>query len=141
MAAVRGTPAAGWLGIVGCNREEVTVAEIQEAEELEEDCREADEAALCSLGGDVFGPRVVTLDRVRQELAGDKVLRCVRTVVEGDLEWPQQLGELRRFWGSFSVVDGGLMYGDRVVVPVGLRIEVLATLHAGHQGTTIQSIA
>ncbi len=77
MAAARGTQAAGWLAIVGCNREEVMVAEIQEAEELEEDCRDAAEAALCSLGGDVFGLRVVTLDRVRQEMAGDEVLRCV----------------------------------------------------------------
>ena len=112
MAAVQGTSAAGWLAIVGCNREEVTTVEIREAQELEEDCREAAEAALYSLEGAVYGLRVVTLDRVKQELAGDEVLRGVKAVIEGDLEWPQQLGDLRRFRGSFSVVDGVLMYGD-----------------------------
>ena len=72
MAAARGTPAAGWPASVGCNREEVTVAEIKEAEELQEDCRDAAEAALCSLGGDVFGLRVVTLDRVRRPHGGGR---------------------------------------------------------------------
>ena len=37
---------------------------------------------------------------------------------------------------SLSVVNGILLYGDRVVIPKGLRQEVLGTLHSSHQGVS-----
>lgn len=34
------------------------------------------------------------------------------------------------------MADGVVLLGDRPIIPRSLRTEVLATLHAGHQGTT-----
>jgi hypothetical protein len=50
--------------------------------------------------------------------------------------WPEDVKEMYRYRDMLSSAAGVLMYGDRVVVPRALRGEVLATLHAGHQGVT-----
>ena len=47
--------------------------------------------------------------------------------------------ELRQFWRvreNLRVLDGVAMYGDRAIIPKGLRQEVLVVLHSAHQGVT-----
>ena len=60
--------------------------------------------------------------------------------------WPPNLtGDLRLFKrrsGSLSVIDGCLMFADRVVVPTKLRQTVLRQLHSGYPGINrMKSIA
>ena len=60
--------------------------------------------------------------------------------------WPPNLtGDLqqfKRYSGSLSVIDGCLMFADRVVVPTKLRQAVLRQLHSGHPGINqMKSIA
>lgn len=57
--------------------------------------------------------------------------------------WPDDASlvpkELRRHWSardSFSVEDGVLLKGSRIVIPPGMQHEILHKLHEGHQGTT-----
>ena len=40
------------------------------------------------------------------------------------------------FRNEFSVVDGVVFYGDRLVIPVALRVELLGALHQAHQKVT-----
>ena len=60
--------------------------------------------------------------------------------------WPPNLtGDLQQFKrrsGSLSIIDGCLMFADRVVVPTKLRQAVLRLLHSGHPGINrMKSIA
>ena len=90
---------------------------------------------LGSLKGEVLGVRLLTLQQVAQETALDDELAKVRGAVESGV-WSEVASDFVKVKESLSIVDGVLLYGDRVVVPKGLRQEVLGTLHAGHQGET-----
>ena len=51
-------------------------------------------------------------------------------------EVPEELRSYFQFREDLSIVDGVVMYGDRIVVPPTLRDQILETLHSAHQGTT-----
>ena len=51
-------------------------------------------------------------------------------------ELPGSLREYFQFRDSLHTVDGVILYKDRVLIPPSLRDEVLAALHAAHQGVT-----
>ena len=47
--------------------------------------------------------------------------------------------ELRQYWRvreDLRVLDVVAMYGDRTIIPQGLRKDVLVVLHSAHQGVT-----
>ena len=50
--------------------------------------------------------------------------------------FPTSVAQYNRYREALSVLDGVAMYGRRVIVPAGLRSEVLQCLHSGHQGTS-----
>ena len=76
------------------------------------------------------------MDEVRSGTDHDQELSGVRQVLVSGEPWPQELEQWRRAKASLSVVDGLVMYGDRIVIPGELRQQVLGTLHSGHQGVT-----
>ena len=67
------------------------------------------------------GVQVLTMGRLRNETDKDEELAKVRELVGSGAEWPQELDHWRRSRRSLGVVDGVVVYGDRVVVPRGLR--------------------
>ena len=60
----------------------------------------------------------------------------VSAVLNGEDVWPLEVRHLQQFGEGMSVMEGVVVYQGRSVVPLALRAEVLATLHAGHQGIT-----
>ena len=81
----------------------------------------------------------VTWDRVR--IATTSELHDLTDVIQSGFpyhkdELPPSLREFFRFQDDLSLIDGVILYKDRVVIPPSLRNEVIATLHAAHQGTT-----
>ncbi len=125
-----------WLAVAGWKKNDLTTEEQVGSDELLEDQLDGAEGALYALAGDVMGIRVLTLDEVRKETAKDnQMVEIMELLATGDPP-TQHLGDMRRHWASLSVMDGILLYGDRIFVPPALRKEVLATLHAGHQGVS-----
>ena len=49
---------------------------------------------------------------------------------------PDSLQELYAHRGMLSVTDGLLVFGNRIVIPVAMRPEILSRIHDGHQGIT-----
>ena len=81
------------------------------------------------------------LQQIRVASAGDPVVsRAIEFTVVG---WPRYVRdvpkEIRHLWSvraQLSVVDGLLVYRDRIVVPESLRTEILSKIHDGHWGIT-----
>lgn len=80
----------------------------------------------------------VRLDRLRQEQASDG--ECVILLKYCEQGWPVKpkvAVNLLKYWkhrGEFTVCDGLLLKGSRLVVPASLQGEVLGFIHEGHQG-------
>ncbi len=79
------------------------------------------------------------LDQIRESTARDDTLRLVmKFVMEG---WPRRESSVSSSLKSYydaraqlSVYQGLLVYRDRIVVPEGMRDEMLKKLHESHQG-------
>ncbi|XP_064462310.1 uncharacterized protein K02A2.6-like [Ornithodoros turicata] len=80
------------------------------------------------------------LERIRKASAQDKTLTLIAEYCT--TQWPPDAvlsPECRKFASvadELAVVDGLLLRGGRLVIPQAMRHEVLASLHAGHQGVT-----
>ena len=81
------------------------------------------------------------LDEIRSELKNDDTLKTVMQYVQN--EWPEEKrrvhGPIAKYWseqGDISLHSGLLLNGRRIIVPLGLRADVLKRLHDGHQGIT-----
>ena len=83
----------------------------------------------------------ITWDRVRLATNNnDTMLRLVE-IIEDDIpesreDFPQALRECYLFRDDLYTVDGVVMYGGRVSIPLSLREECLIALHAAHSGCT-----
>ena len=87
---------------------------------------------------------LVTRIDIKQETQQDPMIQKVCGFLQHS--WlPNLTGDLQQFKrrsGSLSVIDGCLMFADRVVVPTKLRQAVLRQLHSGHPGINqMKSIA
>ena len=83
------------------------------------------------------GLHAVSIQKVREETDKDGQLAILRDFIASDDgvgSIPDGLEMYNRYRDRLSVLEGCLMYGRRVVVPVSLRKDVLAGLHAAHQG-------
>ncbi|XP_071478837.1 uncharacterized protein [Diadema antillarum] len=83
----------------------------------------------------------VTWDRVRTATASDDNMQALLNAIEAGMpefrhELPTTIREYFPFRDALSAVDGIILYKDRIVIPPSLREEVLAHLHAAHQGVT-----
>ena len=78
------------------------------------------------------------LAEIRMKQDQDEV--CAKIKQYCDSEWPQSKfipGAVKPYLpvaSQLSVVDGLLMRGSRIVIPVSMRLEILDCLHSGHQG-------
>ena len=83
----------------------------------------------------------LTWERIASETATDPVTRQLMDAIYtgfGDAHRTANDG-LAAFWQyreSLHVLDGVILFSDRVVIPSSLRGEVLQTLHSAHQGVT-----
>ena len=106
---------------------------------------ETEPMIIAAARSDLNNVNVVSWDRVKIETGSDPTMYSLaNTIRYGFPESKEQLDEsLREFWQQredLYVIDGVVMYQDRVVIPPGLRQEVLAALHSAHQGTTAMSL-
>ena len=85
--------------------------------------------------------QAVTWHDVQEATTSDPIMMSLQnTIVDGfpssRCELPEELHSYFPFRDHLSIVDGVVMYGDRIVIPPSLRSNVLETLHSAHQGTT-----
>ena len=83
----------------------------------------------------------VTWEQVKLAVAKDReMLQLVDWIEGGCMGNKEDLSALvQEYWGIrdyLHVCTGVPMYGERTIVPRGLRQAVLATLHSAHQGVT-----
>ena len=83
----------------------------------------------------------VTCDNVREQTTSDPTMRQLHdTILMGFPEDSRSMPELTRIYPQYrsdlSIVEGVILYQDRIVIPPSLRDQVLETLHAAHQGVT-----
>jgi hypothetical protein len=119
---------------------------VQEADG--EDMADAEE--LTRFSGEVMQVAAVAIEREDKSCEeepgtrADRVLREMREVAEKDESYKELIAAVQEgkklpagFKGNdgrFSVDDGLVLLGQRLVVPQALRKEVLKRLHASHQG-------
>ena len=85
--------------------------------------------------------RAVTWEVVKEETAADGDMQSlVQIISEGfHCRLDDLAPAIAKFWQyreALYLVDGVVMYGDRAVIPVRLRKEILTNLHGAHQGTS-----
>ena len=81
--------------------------------------------------------KVVSWQVVRQHGMSDPVyLRLLEAVGSDHGSWDGELEQYRRYRDGLSVADGVVLHEGRIVVPEGLRGDVLGALHRAHQGAT-----
>ena len=138
---------------VECNQlegEEVTCSEVRShmlamlrvvsSEDLSQPDSDLDASGemLASMNSAV---KSVTWEQVKLTVAKDKdMLELVAWIEGGCLGAKGDLTEaIQEYWGvkdELHVSEGVPLYGERTIVPRGLRQAVLTTLHSAHQGVT-----
>ena len=86
-------------------------------------------------------PKLVTWQEMREATNNDMVLVKLREEIQRGMadsmhEVPAELKEFHRYRHGLLVMDGVVMYKQRLVVPGSLQKRVLETLHAAHQGVS-----
>ena len=85
--------------------------------------------------------QAVTWDRVRLVTASDPDMNQLVSIIESGMpshrhELPTPLRDYHQFRNDLYTVDGVVIYKERVFIPPSLHEEVLAALHAAHQGVS-----
>ena len=89
---------------------------------------------------DLFPASQKKLLEMRDAQREDAILRQVVQYVQAG--WPAYIPEqplLRPYWSNrerFTIVDDLLLYDERLVIPVNLRMDMLNKIHHGHLGMT-----
>jgi hypothetical protein len=90
------------------------------------------------------GQRVVTMitwERLKAAVAESPLYGKLVELLEAGTpsekkDWPEDLVCYHQYRKQLYLVDEVIMYGERPLIPVSLRQEVLDTLHAAHHGVT-----
>ena len=87
------------------------------------------------------GLEVISWSRVYKATQEDKMLvklieEIKRGVPESRYDLEKELRQFHKYRHNLHVVAGVICYKDRLIIPVVLREEVLAGIHAAHQGVT-----
>ena len=84
-------------------------------------------------------PKDPLVERIKEEQKFDAL--CQQVIQYCKQGWPTYKSDsdrvLHAFWevqGHLTVVDGLLLYDNRVVIPTSLRVEMLGRIHEAHQG-------
>ena len=83
--------------------------------------------------------RDITWDMVKEETKNDYHLSRLITMILSEFPNSKQAmtPQLEQYWelkDNLSIVNGGILYKEKVVIPPTLRVDVLQSLHAAHQG-------
>ena len=57
-------------------------------------------------------------------------------IPENRLEMPDSIRNFHQYGIDMYILDGVVMYGDRIVIPPKLRDNIMETIHSAHQGTS-----
>ena len=81
----------------------------------------------------------ITWERLKESTDNDSELSLLKETLIKEIPtaramWPEPLNGYWKLRDEFSIVDGVVVYKDRVVIPKSLRPEVLEILHSAHQG-------
>ncbi|XP_039446685.1 uncharacterized protein K02A2.6-like [Culex pipiens pallens] len=79
------------------------------------------------------GPAAITFNEIRRETSNDDNLSAIMKALETG-EWPPELFRYQAFDKELGVVDGMLIRGERIILPVKLRARALEIAHRGHPG-------
>jgi len=86
---------------------------------------------------------LVSWEMVKEHSLEDETFRELTQIVRKGFpriqDLPPKLRPFHRFADEMSVVDGVLMLGHKIIVPVSLRKQVLEALHAAHQGIAMMN--
>ena len=110
--------------------------------EVEPEGNDEIEPAICAaIRRETEDVAALTWQRIATATENDPAMRALRQAVEvgqidSSLNSDPTIGPLWQYRSGLYVAEGVLLYEDRVVVPPALRQQVLANLHAAHQGTS-----
>ena len=75
-----------------------------------------------------------------ESLIDPEILCLMKAIEEGFPQTKQEMSqEIASFWdirNNLCVIDGVVLYMDRIVIPRKLRKRVIDNLHSAHQGTS-----
>ena len=80
----------------------------------------------------------VRLEQIRSHQKEDETCRLLMSYCQDG--WPDRNklhGTINQYWpfrSELTMVDGLLLRGSRIIIPSSLRLEILDSLHEGHQG-------
>ena len=83
----------------------------------------------------------ISWSMIAQETSKDPVLATLcAALLEGFTGQYPSISEYMRYKESMYIVDGVVLYNDRVVIPAALRKRTLETLHSAHQGVSTMQL-
>ena len=100
-----------------------------------------EEILVAGIGNDLDKFFAITWETVQAESRSDQQMSILAKQIA--LGFPSEKGhmptEIAEYWDcrhSLNVVNGVVLYNDRIVVPGSLRKRVIENLHSAHQGVT-----
>ena len=98
-------------------------------------------SSSCTLAAMQGHTRLITWERLNFESGQDTEIQQLHRLVtdglpESILNWPEVLKGYFTMRDKLETVDSAVACGERLVVPSGLRRDMLDILHSGHQGVT-----
>ena len=109
---------------------------------LQSNCDEAEVSHTVGILKDISTSFSLSWSDLETATAADATLHRLAYLIENGFPSKRSdlSNELSPFWNfrdSLYVVDGVIVYDDRVVIPKSLRPTVLSILHAAHQGVSM----
>ena len=85
--------------------------------------------------------RVITWERLQEAASSSPIYQHLRKLISSGLpediaEWPETLRLYHPYRINLLVADDMILYGERPLIPLSLRDEVLDHLHGSHSGST-----
>ena len=120
-------------------RQDIETEDLEESKRIEEEVEGVIEAAVLAINGTSRQCEALSLEDIAREVAKDnevlELIEVIRLGVDTDRGlWSDVIEKYYREREHLSEKDGIVTYKNRVLIPSGLRGQVLETLHAAHQG-------
>ena len=99
---------------------------------------------VAGIGKDMDRFYAITWDIVKSESEKDSLTRLLSSMVTSGFpstrsETPPEIAQYWDYRHGLNVMDGVILYNDRIIIPSALRERVLLNLHSAHQGVTSMS--